>query len=290
MTTPTPADPHPPGTIRVACVQMEPVIGERERNIARSVEFAETAAAAGANLVVLPELTSSGYVFRSRSEAHALAEAVPGGPASTAWAAFCAEQDAYLVAGVAELDGGRLYNSSAVFGPGGHIGTFRKVHLWDEENLYFEPGDRGFPVFHTPIGRIATFICYDCWFPESFRGCSVRGAEIICVPTNWVPIPGQPPGQAMANILVMAGAHTNSVFVAAADRVGTERGVEFLGRSLIAGYTGWPIAGPASPDREEIIYADIDLREARSGRQWNAFNDPIRDRRPDVYAKFLGGT
>ena len=95
-----------------------------------------------------------------------------------------------------------LYNSSVVIGPQGHLGTFRKVHLWNEENLYFEPGDVGYPVFKTPLGRIGTFICYDCWFPESFRLCALQGADIVCVPTNWVPIPGQDPKrEAMANIL-----------------------------------------------------------------------------------------
>ena len=110
-----------------------------------------------------------------------------------------------------------LYNSSVVIGPQGHLGTFRKVHLWNEENLFFEPGNLGMPVFRTPIGRIASNICYDSWFPESFRLAALQGADIVCVPTNWVPMPNQPEDQlAMANILCMAGAHSNSVFVAAA--------------------------------------------------------------------------
>jgi predicted amidohydrolase len=275
--------------VRVACVQMRPEVGEPAKNLSRSVELITTAADEGANLIVLPELCNSGYVFNSRSEAWAAAEEIPEGPATDAWVRLCRERSVYVVAGIAERDGRRLFNSSVVLGPDGYLGTFRKVHLWDRENLFFEPGDLGFPVFHTPIGRIATFICYDGWFTEAYRACALQGADIICVPTNWVPIPGQAPGQpAMATILCMANAHSNSVYIAAADRVGVERDQPFNGQSLIVSYTGWPVAGPASPVDEEIIYADVDLGAARVARNWNDFNHPLRDRRDDVYAEVLG--
>ena len=170
-----------------------------------------------------------------------------------------------------------------------HVGTFRKVHLWNEENLFFEPGNLGFPVFHTPIGRIGVAICYDGWFPESFRLCALQGADIVCVPTNWVPIPGQAEGrEAMANVLAMAAAHSNSIFIACADRVGVERGQPFEGQSVIVSYTGWPVVGPASRDTEDILIAEVDLGEARRRRNWNAFNQVLRDRRVDVYDEMLG--
>ena len=92
----------------------------------------------------------------------------------------------------------------------------------------------------------------------------------------------------MANILVMAGAHSNSVFIAAADRVGTERSQPFVGQSLIVSYTGWPMAGPASADKEEIIYAEANLADARRKRNWNEYNQVLRDRRGDVYDEMLG--
>ena len=87
----------------------------------------------------------------------------------------------------------------------------------------------------------------------------------------------------MANILTMASAHANSIYIAAADRVGVERGQPFIGQSLIAGYSGWPIGGPASATEEEIILADLDLASARRARRWNDFNQVLRDRRPDAY-------
>lgn len=281
----------PDSTIGVSCIQMRPVIGDVAGNVAHSIALIEKAAARGADLVVLPELANSGYVFASRKEAFALAEPVPDGPTARAWIDVAARHGLHIVAGICERAGSRLYNSAVVIGPEGHIGTFRKVHLWNEELLHFESGDLGFPVFDTRLGRIGVGICYDCWFPESFRLMALQGADIACVPTNWVPIPGQAPGrEAMANILVMAAAHSNSLFIACADRVGTERGQPFEGQSLIVGYTGWPIAGPASREDEEILIARVNLGEARRQRNWNAFNQVLRDRRHDVYGEMLGSS
>lgn len=275
--------------ITVACLQMEPAFGDTAANVAHSIDLLERAADAGAGLAVLPELANTGYVFETRAEAFALAETVPDGPSTRAWMEVAARRGLTIVAGITERDGEALYNSAVVVGPDGHIGTYRKMHLWGRENLFFEPGNLGFPVFRTPVGRLGCAICYDGWFPETYRLMALQGADIVCVPTNWVPIPGQAEGrEAMANILVMAAAHSNSIFIAAADRIGVERGQPFEGQSLIASFTGWPIAGPASRDREEIILAEIDLGEARRKRNWNDFNQILRDRRTDVYAEMLG--
>ena len=275
--------------VKIACLQMEPQVGNVADNRVITETMIREAAAAGAELLVLPELCNSGYVFESREEAFALSEPVPGCATCALWAGLASELGVYISAGIAERDGDLLYNSIAFIGPEGHIGTFRKLHLWNEENLYFEPGNLGMPVFKTPIGRIACSICYDIWFPECFRLAALQGADIMCVSTNWVPIPGQDPGrEAMANILAMGQAHMNAIFVACADRVGTERGQPFIGQSLITSFTGWPIGGPASFDKVEIIYADADLSEARRMRNWNDFNQPLRDRRSDVYDEMLG--
>ena len=155
--------------------------------------------------------------------------------------------------------------------------------------MFFEPGNLGMPVFHIGAGRIACAICYDIWFPETFRLAALQGADLLCVATNWVPMPQQPAGlPVMANILAMSGAHSNSMFVAAADRVGVEREQPFLGNSIIVSHTGWPLAGPASVDREEMIMADVNLADARRKRTLNEFNQLLRDRRTDVYDEMLG--
>lgn len=271
--------------VKVACIQMEPAVGEKQRNVDRSIDMIEKAAADGAQLVVLPELCNSGYVFNSVEEARGLAEPIPGGPTVDAWSTVAAKHGLHLVAGIDEVDGDRLYNSSVVIGPEGYIGTFRKVHLWNQENRFFTPGNLGFPVFDTPLGRLATAICYDGWFPETFREYALKGVDIVCVPTNWVPINGQREDrEAMANILIMGAAHSNSVFIACADRVGVERNQPFIGQSLIVSYTGWPLAGPASSQREEIIAAELDLSDPARRAPWNEFNrNPVGDRRPEEY-------
>lgn len=275
--------------IHVASVQTAPVMGDVAANVARSIELAEQAAAQGARLVVLPELANTGYMFASRQEAHALAESVPDGPSSRAWIALAQRLGIYLVAGIAERSGGRLYNAAIIAGPDGYLGTYRKLHLWGDENLFFEPGDLGLPVFHTELGRIGVAICYDGWFPEVYRLLALRGADIVAVPTNWVPMPGQTPdGPAMAHALAIAGAHSNGLTLVCADRVGVERGQPFVGRSLIVGSQGWTSAGPASHDREEVLLAPVDVMASRRARQLNDFNHVLRDRRRDLYDELLG--
>ncbi|WP_419951645.1 nitrilase family protein [Methylobacterium sp.] len=275
--------------ITVACIQAEPRFGDTKANVAHTLDLIGRAADDGANLVVLPELANTGYVFETRDEASALAETVPDGLTCRAWAEIAAERGLHIVAGLAEREGTALYNSAVMMGPEGHIGTYRKIHLWGDENLYFEPGNNGLPVFRTAFGRIGIAICYDGWFPETYRLLALQGADIVCVPTNWVPVPGQAEGrEAMANILAMAAAHSNSLYIACADRVGTERGQEFLGQSLIVSHTGWPVAGPASRTSEDIVSAEIDLGAARRARNWNDFNQVLRDRRTDVYGEMLG--
>jgi len=270
--------------VTVACAQIEPMVGRKRENLEKSADWIERAAKAGASLIVLPELCDSGYVFESRTEAAELASRYDDGESTELWTELAKARNLVVVAGFCERVGDRLHNSAAVIGPQGRIGLFRKVHLWGDENLFFTPGDLGFPVFDTPLGAIGVGVCYDGWFPEFFRSCALKGAELVCVPTNWVPIPGQDASrEAMANILLMAAAHSNSICIAAANRVGTERGQPFIGQSLIVSHTGWPVGGPASSDREELVVAEIDLAQTRRARRWNDFNQVLRDRRPEAY-------
>lgn len=268
----------------VSAIQFAPQFGETEQNVTRSIELIEQVVAQGAQLVVLPELCNTGYVFHSREELKNLAEPVPDGASTQAWIQCARTHKIVIVAGITEYDAPHYYNSAVIIGPEGFIGVFRKVHLWADEKLFFRAGDQGFPVFYTDFGTLGCHICYDGWFPESYRSAVLQGAEIICVPTNWVPIPGQDPHrQAMANILVMSAAHSNSVFVVAANRCGVERGQPFIGQSLICSYTGWPVAGPATVEGEAILLAKINLTDARRKRRWNDFNHIILDRMPHQY-------
>lgn len=268
----------------IAVGQVQPMFGDVAHNIELTLAVIDEAVAAGAQVVVLPELVSSGYMFSSRDEAFALAEVAGVGTATAAWKKTAERHGVIIVAGFPERDGAALYNASILCMPDGGHAVYRKVHLWDEEALYFEPGNLGFPVVQTQLGRVGMMICYDGWFAESYRSLVLGGADLVCVPTNWVPIPGQADSQAaMATILSMASAHSNGVVVAAADRVGVERGQEFIGQSLIVSHTGWPVAGPASPIRPELLVADVDLADARRSRGWGQFNNPVKDRRMDAY-------
>jgi predicted amidohydrolase len=284
----TPAERGLDGFV-IACIQMEPHVGAKRDNVARSIRHIESAARSGASLVVLPELANSGYVFADRDEAFSLAEELPNGETTQIFTEAAQRLGIHIVAGIAERAGERLYNSAIFTGPSGPIGVYRKLHLWGDEKRFFEPGDLGVPVFDTPLGRIAIAICYDGWFPETYRLAATQGADLVCVPTNWVPMPAQPDDRpAMATTLAMAAAHSNGLAIACANRIGTERGQPFIGQSLIVGGDGWPLAGPASSDQEELLYAAIDLKRTRAQRTLSASNHVLRDRRADVYDPMLG--
>lgn len=284
---------QPTSPVRVAVVQFDPQVGldNRESNLHRSLALAAEAVNGGANLIVLPELSNCGYFFSSRQDAFEHAEPVPGGASVQAWMAFAATHQVYLVAGLNEIEGRQLFNTAVLLGPDGLIGKYRKAHPWNLEKLWFTPGNLGFPVFETPIGRIGLLICWDIWFPEVPRILSQQGADIICSLNNWVWTP--PPlfdeaGKCMASYLTMTAAHVNNVFIAAASRIGEERDARYLGCSLIAGTNGWPIGKVASANHQEILFADIDLTSARSAPIWNSLNDLHRDRRDDLYDQMLG--
>jgi predicted amidohydrolase len=280
--------PDFPG-LKVAAIQMQPQVGCKAANLQVSLRLINEAADSGAKIVVLPELASSGYMFASREEAFELAEPVPQGVTTQAWLDIARQRDIYIVGGLAERDGYKLYNCAVMTGPDGYVGTYRKLHLWGDEHLYFESGDLGLPVFHTPFGRLGMIICYDGWFPEVYRLLAMQGADIVCMPTNWVPMPGQAEtGVIMANTLAMASAHVNGLNIICANRTGTERGQQFVGRSIIVGAEGWPLAETASADCEQILYADINLKASRQSRHLTTFNTVLRDRRNDLYDPMLG--
>lgn len=192
---------------------------------------------------------------------------------------------------MAEADGVRLYDTAVLIGPDGLIGHYRKTHLWNREKLVFTPGDLGFPVFDTRIGRIGLLVCWDIWFPEVARLLSVQGTDVICSVNNWVWTP--PPlfddaGKCMASYLTMTASHVNNVPIVAADRVGEERGAKFLGCSLITGTNGWPVGEVAPAEGETTVFAELDLMATRSAAIWNELNDLPRDRRTDLYDPLLG--
>ena len=216
-----------------------------------------------------------------------LAETIPEGFTVRKWIKTCQERGIYICGGIAERDGDRFYNSSVLIGPDGMIGKYRKIHLWDEEKLFFELGDLGLPVFHLPFGRVGIMICYDGWHPEVASILALQGADIICDPTCWVTVPDLvTPDNPVSAYAHMGSAHVNGVFMVCADRCGKERDCEFLGNSIIAGPAGF-LAGPASFDKEEVLVSEINVVQARY-RHWTELADPFADRRIDLYDRYLG--
>lgn len=273
-------------TTRVTAVQTVPAFGELERNRCRTVEAVR--AHADSDLVVLPELATSGYVFESESERDRLSEPTDG-PTAAAWRGVAAETDTWIVGGFPEAAGGATYNSSLLVSPDGVEGVYRKTHLWNEEERWFDPGE-SIPVFETPFGRVGIQICNDLWFPETTTTQAIRGADLIAVPTNWVSEPADRPGGWTVGLhQALAHANANRVFLACADRAGTERGAEFMGQSALVDPDGRLLAGPGSKTGPDSLTAACDLSAARD-KQLTERDDALADRRPELYDCGLDGT
>ncbi len=271
--------------MRIACQQFAPEIAAFDVNRAASSQRIRAAVGQGAELVVLPELTTSGYVFSSREEAASVAIPVDH-PLFAEWAAEIAEAPGgrgLVIGGFCELGAsGALYNSAAVVSGEGLVAVYRKTHLWDREKLFFEPGSDPPPVIETVAGRIGVAICYDLEFPELTRSLALRGAELVAVPTNWplVPRPGNehPPEV----VIAMAAARTNRMFIACCDRSGTERGQRWTQGTAIIDCDGWVIA---RADAGAAV-ADVELSRAREKRL-TALADALGDRRPELYGDLV---
>lgn len=266
----------------VACCQLPIVVGDQAGNRRRARAAVTAAAGAGARIVVLPELADSGYVFHDRAEAARYAEPADGATVRE-WTRLAGELDIVIVGGICELDPAEhVRNSAVIVDAGGLRAVYRKVHLWDREKLVFTPGDEPPPVVATEHGRISVLICYDVEFPEWVRRVALEGADLLCVPTNWPRFPRPPGERPMEAVRVQAAASANRIFVAACDRVGPERGVDWVGASIIVDPDGWPLAGPAT-GATGTLYATCELDKARD-KALTDLADIHADRRPDLYA------
>jgi len=269
-------------SVRVACAQVAPTVGDLEGNRRLARKAVREAVEAGARVVVLPELVTSGYVFESEPEARSCAEPADG-PALRGWSEEAAAGDAVVVGGFCEQGPhGHLYNSAAVVDGSGVLAVYRKIHLWDEEQHYFEPGSEPAPVVETAAGRIGVGVCYDLNFPEVARGLALAGADLVALPANF-PLHPRPEGERPIEVTnAMATAHLNHVFVAVCDRTGPERGVEWVGGSVVCDEYGWLLAGPPPGFGPGLVVADCDFSRARE-KAWNERNDAFGDRRPELY-------
>ena len=270
-----------PAPIRVAGVQMNVDLGDATANLQRLKTLLAEAADGGARLVIFPECAVTGYCFESREEAMDCAQPLPG-PAVETVAEACRERGVSAIFGLLERDGDLLFNACALVGPDGLIGSYRKAHLPSlGVDRFATPGNRGFAVHEAAGLRVGMNICYDYSFPEAARILMLQGADLVALPTNW------PEGSRKgAQYLINARAHENHFYYFAVNRVGTERGFEFIGQSRCADPTGDLIAH-ADHTEETIIHADIDPGFARQKRLVKIPGKHevhrIHDRRPDLY-------
>ena len=271
--------------IRVAAVQMEPKLGEVATNRTAILRRLREASAAGAKLIAFPECALTGYGFSNKAEAMEFAETLPG-PSTGKIAAACADLKVHAIFGLLERDGDRLFNACALVGPEGLVGSYRKVHLpYLGVDRFADPGDRPFVVHDAGGVHIGMSICYDGAFPEVGRVQALLGADLLVLPTNW-----PTHSECASEVMMACRALENVVYAMAVNRVGEERGFRFIGRSSICGTGGERLAS-ASPDREEILYADIDPARARRKKLIRVPGlheiDRIADRRPAFYGKIV---
>lgn len=267
--------------MQISGIQTDVVLGDVQANLKTMASRIKQETEAGSRLIVFPECFITGYCFNSLEEGLAYGEPVDG--AATAFATeLCAEYDCHTVFGMLERDGDRLFNTAALVGPNGLIGSYRKVHLpylgIDRFTTY---GDRPFTVFEAGGVRIGMLICYDGGFPESVRVLSLLGADLVLLPTNW------PPGaENIAEFVSNTRAIENGIYFAAVDRVGHERGFSFIGRSRICDPTGTTLDSADHTD-EAVVRATIDVEKARRKTVVRVpgqhLIDRLADRRPEMY-------
>ena len=239
-------------TWKIAAVQMDCAFADKARNLEAIMLRLHEAADNGARLVVFPECALTGYCFESKAEASPHAEPIPG-PSTQSIASVCGDLGVFAVVGLLEAADDSLFNSCVLIGPAGVIAAYRKVHLpFLGVDRFTTPGDQPFAVHDLGGLRVGMNICYDGSFPEAARCLMLLGADLIVLPTNW------PKGAiSTAKTLIPARALENHVYYAAVNRIGVERGFDFIGMSRIVGCTGEFLAVSENAE-PTILYADID--------------------------------
>lgn len=257
----------------VGFFQFAPQLGKVEENLRRIRSALENLRA---DLIVLPELATSGYLFTSPKELAEVAEPATDGPTYRALAPLARRQDMAIVIGIPERTPEGIYNSALAILPDGSVHVYRKIHLFFEEKRLFRSGDR-LVVFEFKGARIGMMICFDWAFPELARSLALMGADLLVHPANLI----LPYGQNAMRVRAVE----NRVFTITANRIGREeRGghmFTFTGGSQITDERG-EILVQAGRKSEALFVVQIDPTRARDKRL-NPYNDLFKDRRPEIY-------
>ena len=281
-------------TVKLGLIQTD-VSADLDANLKKTIALIERAAKNGAQIICTQELFRSQYFCQSEDHKNfELAEKIPG-PTTDAFCKLAKKHKVVIIASLFEKRASGVYHNTAtvIDADGSLLGIYRKMHIPDDpgfyEKFYFTPGDLGFRAFDTRAGRIGTLICWDQWYPEGARLTALAGASILFYPTaiGWHPREKQGHGERQRDAwrTVQRGhAVANGVYLAAVNRVGKEipgggEGIEFWGSSFLCGPQG-EILAEASAEREEILFAEVDLARIEDVRRNWPF---LRDRRIDAY-------
>jgi predicted amidohydrolase len=260
--------------IRVGYYQFHPTFGKIQHNLNKVVNALR---GVSADIIVLPELPFSGYYFRDREELKSLSDEVNNSSIVDVLTKCCKEGDYFIVTGFAEKSGDKYFNSSLLIGPDGILHTYRKLHLFNEEKNWFDPGDIPLQVNEIRGIKIGMMICFDWIFPEVFRVLSILGADLICHPSNLV--------LRYCQQTMLSRCLENSVFAVTANRFGADKRpqgeIVFTGKSQVVAPQGKLLI--KAPAKKEVLnLVDINIEQARD-KKMTPFNDLIKDRRPEHY-------
>jgi len=265
--------------MKIGYLQFKPQFGKSEENIQHIQELISDK---DFDLLVLPELANSGYLFSNEKELNELSEEIDKGNFCNELRRICAEKKSFIVSGICERDEKFFYNSSVLICPDGKMHVYRKIHLFDDEKRWFAPGNLDlevYEIFGKNFGKvkIGMMICFDWIFPETARTLALKGAQIICHPSNLV--------MQYCQKAMLIRALENHVFTITANRIGNDikpdKELLFTGESVIVNPKGEYLYR-GSEDLEECIIIDIDSDEALN-KNINSNNNLIKDRREEFY-------
>ena len=260
--------------MKLATIQFSPIFGNGEKSLEKLSPLLDKAKRA--ELIVLPELANTGYNFADRGQAFKLSEHPRNSEFVDFLASFCRKNNTTIVTGFNERSGRDIFNTALVVDKSGIVGKYRKLHLFMNEKDIFNPGDKPPEIYEVEGVKFGVLICFDWIFPEIWRALALAGVDLICHPSNLVL-----PGKAQQAIPVQA--MMNKIYIATANRIGAEDNLTFTGNSIIADPDGKIIAS-ASPDKEEVLFADIDTEKSRN-KMATPRNHVFDDRRPGFYGK-----
>jgi len=262
--------------LKVGFYQFYPRFGKVEKNLETVVGKLKNVKS---DLIVLPELTFTGYNFRDKAELLPLAEAPASSKIVNALVKLCARKNMYIVSGFAEKEGDQLYNSAVLLGPKGLIHIYRKIQLFRNEKNIFQPGNIPLQVHKIKNVNIGMMICFDWIFPEITRSLTLLGADIICHPSNLV--------LSYCQQSMFTRCLENNVFAVTCNRYGAERRphgtLKFTGKSQIVAPQG-KLLYRAHSQREELFITEINPALARD-KKMTGLNDLVKDRRPEYYGR-----